>query len=291
MSHDTVLAAGALVTRNGPRGPEVLLVHRPKYDDWSYPKGKLDPGEHLLQAARREVREETGLDIVLGRPLPTQRYVVSGRDKSVSYWAARPVGGRFVPTTEVDRCEWLPFDAARRRLTRSRDSALLDDMAQGPVDTVPIVVLRHAKPVPRSEWNDSDEARPLDARGRASAQVLAALLAAYDIRRLVSSDTVRTMDTLRPYADARSLTIEAQPLVSESGFTNAGSAAVTALRRLLDSPSATVICTHKALLLPVVRALCALCAGMAPAQPLSAGGFWVLHVASGAVVAVETHDA
>nr|WP_269205360.1 NUDIX hydrolase [Motilibacter aurantiacus] len=285
------MAAGALVRRPGPSGPEVLLVHRPKYDDWSFPKGKLDEGEHVLAAARREVREETGLDVVLGRPLTTQRYQVSGRDKAVSYWAARPTGGQFVPTHEVDRCEWLPFDAARRRLTRPRDAALVGELAAGPGETVPLVVLRHAKPVARDEWAGAADDRPLDGRGRATADALVPLLAAYGIERLVTSDTVRTVDTIAPYAAAHSLPLEAHPLLSEEGFRNAGSAAVTELRALLDAPVPTAICTHKALLLPVVRALCALCPAAAPSQPLAAGGFWVLHAADGTVVAVETHEA
>nr|WP_269204669.1 histidine phosphatase family protein [Motilibacter deserti] len=151
--------------------------------------------------------------------------------------------------------------------------------------------MRHAKPVPRDEWAGADEVRPLDARGRATAQALVPLLAAYGIERLIASDTARTMGTLQPYADAMSLTMEAQPLVSESGFANAGSAAVVELQRLLHASAGTVVCTHKALLLPVVRALCALCPSLAPAHALSAGGFWVLHVTAGTVVAVETHDA
>ena len=85
-----VRAAGAVVTR---KGGDVLLVHRPRYDDWSFPKGKLDPGEHAVTAAVREVAEETGLDVRLGPPLPGQRYrLANGRTKAVSYWTARVVG-------------------------------------------------------------------------------------------------------------------------------------------------------------------------------------------------------
>src|SRR3954470_1380615 len=85
-----VLAAGAVVFRPGKR---VLLVHRPRYDDWSFPKGKLDPGEHVTSAAVREVAEETGLRVRLGPPLPGQRYpAAGGRVKGVSDWGGRGGG-------------------------------------------------------------------------------------------------------------------------------------------------------------------------------------------------------
>jgi 8-oxo-dGTP diphosphatase len=125
------LAAGALLWRRPPYGPpdggiEVALVHRPKYDDWSHPKGKLKSGEDFLTAAVREVREETGMECVPGEPLPTARYLVNGRRKEVRYWAAEAVSGRFVPSREVDRMLWLPPAAARHRLTHDRDRELVD---------------------------------------------------------------------------------------------------------------------------------------------------------------------
>ncbi|GGO87324.1 DNA mismatch repair protein MutT [Wenjunlia tyrosinilytica] len=113
--------------RESPFGDhiELALVHRPKYDDWSFPKGKLHRGESFRQAALREVREETGLDCVLGRQLPTVHYLANGRPKEVRYWEAVPVGGSFAPSHEVDRMVWLPVGAARRRLTHERDENLL----------------------------------------------------------------------------------------------------------------------------------------------------------------------
>ncbi|MFF4651858.1 NUDIX hydrolase [Streptomyces sp. NPDC001380] len=106
--------------------PLVALVHRPKYDDWSMPKGKLEAGEDALAAALREVREETGLGCVPGAELPVRRYWVRGRPKEVRYWAAVPSGGAFAPNREVDRLEWLPAAAARARLTHDHDRVLVD---------------------------------------------------------------------------------------------------------------------------------------------------------------------
>lgn len=123
---DPVLAAGAVLWRRTPRGPEIALVHRPKYDDWSHPKGKLRAGEDGPRAARREVREETGMECVLGAPLPTSRYRVHGQPKEVRYWAAEATTGSFTPNRETDDLLWLPPAAARDRLTHDLDRPLVD---------------------------------------------------------------------------------------------------------------------------------------------------------------------
>jgi 8-oxo-dGTP diphosphatase len=109
---------------------EVCLVHRPKYDDFSWPKGKLRRGEDPLAGALREVAEETGCSAVPGVELPTQHYLARGRPKQVRYWAARAVSGAFRPTDEVDRILWLSPTAARGRLTHERDEALIDALLQ-----------------------------------------------------------------------------------------------------------------------------------------------------------------
>jgi 8-oxo-dGTP diphosphatase len=122
-----VQAAGGIVLRRSPTGElAVLLVHRPRYDDWTFPKGKVDEGETAEQAARREVREETGLDCAVGRRVGSVRYRDgSGRPKVVIYWEMTAHGGSFEPNDEVDRIEWLSVDAAVDRLTYENDRELL----------------------------------------------------------------------------------------------------------------------------------------------------------------------
>jgi 8-oxo-dGTP diphosphatase len=122
----TAPGAAGCGTREGGADVEVALVHRPRYDDWSLPKGKLKRGEDYAAAAVRETREETGLDCELGAALPATYYLVAGRPKEVRYWAARARPGDFTANAEVDTLVWLPPSAARHRLTHDRDRPLID---------------------------------------------------------------------------------------------------------------------------------------------------------------------
>ncbi|MFD3558950.1 NUDIX hydrolase [Streptomyces sp. NPDC058686] len=139
--NDTIRAAGCVLWRRSSHDDvpqalnfdragevpiEICLVHRPKYDDWSHPKGKLKRGEEALEAALREVAEETGFQCAPGAHLPTTRYIARGRPKRVDYWAAEATDGAFTPNREVDRIAWLSPTAARRRLTQPRDKTLVD---------------------------------------------------------------------------------------------------------------------------------------------------------------------
>ncbi|MEW2117433.1 NUDIX hydrolase [Streptomyces sp. NPDC005474] len=125
-----VLAAGCVLWRHSPvdGGLEICLVHRPKYDDWSHPKGRLKRDEETLAAALREVEEETGYEAAPGAPLTTSHYEANGRPKQVSYWEAQTTSGAFAPNDEVDRILWLPPETARDRLTQPRDKDLIDEL-------------------------------------------------------------------------------------------------------------------------------------------------------------------
>ena len=254
MAQSEVVAAGAVVTRKG-RG--VLLIHRPRYDDWSFPKGKADPGEHVLATAVREVAEETGLRVRLAAPLPDQRYRVSGRPKRVHYWVGRVVGdddvSGFVANGEVDEVAWLPWDEARARLTYPYDRDTLDHAARVRKRSHALVVLRHAHARSRSGWTADDRLRPLAPDGVAQTEAIEPLLAAYDVSRVVSSGSTRCLDTVAPYAALEGLEVEARDELSEEG---ASASKVTALvDELLAEDEGTVVCTHRPVLPTVLDAL------------------------------------
>jgi 8-oxo-dGTP pyrophosphatase MutT (NUDIX family) len=121
--NDTVRAAGGVICDDQGR---VALVYRPKYEDWTFPKGKLEPGESEEEAALREVREETGLDVELGRELGYVEYTdPHGRPKTVHYWEMGVNGGEFTPNREVSDLRWLPFDEAPEQLSYDRDREIL----------------------------------------------------------------------------------------------------------------------------------------------------------------------
>ncbi|MEO7061685.1 MAG: NUDIX hydrolase [Lapillicoccus sp.] len=246
-------AAGTVPWRRRRGALEVAVVHRPKYDDWSWPKGKLDPGEDWPVAAVRETEEETGLEVRLGIPLPPTAYTVLDRmgqpaSKQVRYWAAEVVGGAGHLENEIDEVSWLDVSTAHDKLDYARDReqlrAVVRADTEGNLTTWPLVIVRHAKARSRSSWSHDDPLRPLDARGIAQAGAIVPLLAAFGISRLVSSPSKRCVDTLRPYAAALSLPLKLRDGLSEEGFASEPDRAVRHLRRALDRGAATAICSH-----------------------------------------------
>ena len=217
-SEDTeIRAAGAVVWRPGTDGPEVALVHRSRYDDWSLPKGKPLAGEHVLLTAVREVAEETGIRVVLGLRLPSTHYQLHGnRPKTVDYWAARPADGPqpgFVPNDEVDQVAWLGLAAAQDRLSYPHDAGVLDEFAAGPPDTIPFILIRHASAGNKEDWraagHDDDLKRPLDDEGLRQQQQLALLLQCYATGQVLSSLAERCIGTVQAYAEATGQGVQA----------------------------------------------------------------------------------
>lgn len=256
----TLRAAGALPWRRRRGTLEVALVHRPAYDDWAWSKGKLDGAEEFPTAAVREVEEETGLRVRLGRPLPASEYAMvdkAGRPtrKRVRYWAAEVTGGDGRLVNEIDEVAWLDPAAAFARLDYARDReqlrALVRHDQEGTLTTWPLVVVRHAHARPRSSWTGDDRERPLDARGVRRSREIVPLLDAFGVSRLVTSSSTRCVQTLEPYARAAGLPLRAKGSLTEETFAVDPDKAVRRLHKTLERGQASALCSHG----PVLPAL------------------------------------
>jgi len=285
-----VAAAGTVVLRPVTDSePEVLLVHRPRYNDWSLPKGKIDPDEYLAGCAVRETREESAVDVRLGLPLDQITYAISGGKKTVSYWRARAVKeGIHKPDDEVDEVLWLPASEALEQVTYDDERPLITQALELPGDTTPLVLVRHGKAMERSNWTGRDRARTLNERGRRQSRLLVPLLEAFGVGMLASSSAVRCMKTLQPYAKAHRLEVEGWSTLTEEEGEKSPKAVVTLTRRLaqkaVESGVPLAICGHRPVLPLMLEAL-----GI-PARPLQPGTAIVAHLdPSGNVLAVEVH--
>jgi 8-oxo-dGTP diphosphatase len=272
------------VWRYGSDEPEVVVVHRPRWDDWTFPKGKLEPGEKPIAAAAREVEEETGLRVWLGPRLRDDHYTIAnGQPKVVSYWCAQPPRKaditRYEPNSEIDRVEWHSLTKARKTLSYPRDVDLLGELTLSSFDSSVLLVVRHAEARKRKTWRHDDAERPLSAEGRRTSERLAPVFAAYGITRVVTSDAVRCVDTMLPFVNGYDVKSRLDPGLSEERASKKSLARAAA--RALESEKRMALCTHR----PVLPALCA-ALGIAETE-LDPGGMIVIHRSTGKVLSVE----
>lgn len=291
-----VRAAGGVLWRGDPRDPEVALVHRPRYDDWTLPKGHVDAGEHDLVAAFREVREETGVRALPGRPLGHTDYVAGGRPKRVRWWAAQQLEVEDAPDDEVDELAWCAVADAVRRLDVTSDRALVRRLVLRPVATVPVALVRHAHAGSRQRWRGDDDERPLSGRGRAQALALVDPLALLGPALVRAAGPVRCRATLEPLAAAAGVDVAVEERLAEAANRDdAVEAAHEALAEVLAAGEPAVLCSQGGVL-PTLLARVLSEHGVRPvdracvpaAKPRKASTT-VLHVADGRVVAAEHH--
>lgn len=308
MSEATVYAAGGVVWRLHEGKLRVLLVQRTRYRDLTLPKGKVEAGETLMETAVREIHEETGVRVILGAPVGVSRYrLPNGRDKIVHYWATEATGpalraSSFAPNKEIAALEWMSLKKARSRLSYPVDVDILDSFAalvdRGALRTFPVIALRHAKALPRDEWNGEDAARPLSARGRRQAEALVGPLSAYGVRRIVTSSATRCVDTVTPLASALGRRVDRTPLIGQDAW-ESGTAdvrAVVADRIRAGKPA--VLCSHRPVLPGILNELALATGTMAEAYlgssaALEPAAFSVAHIPvddpGAGIVAIERH--
>ena len=267
-------AAGGVVWRDGPVGIEVLLVHRPGYDDWTFPKGKLESGECLVECARREVMEEAGVRPLIGRYLGDISYdKQEGHRKVVHYWAMRADEVDFAPSSEVDRIRWVHEASLADQVSYPTERNLSERLVDGwrdPADR--ILLVRHADAGKRDRGPDPDSARPLSERGRAEAAGLVEGLDGFPIDAILTSYAARCRQTVTHIATAR----KRVPQLAIELWEESRPAEVRAL--LGNRPEGTsLLCSHRPIVGTILRALM----GKDQALVLEKGSTWVLDFADG----------
>lgn len=256
-----IYAAGCVCWRIRGGNLQVLLIHRPRSDDWSWPKGKQDNGETLPETAVRELREETGLRVRLGIPLADVRYRAGSKRKLVRYWAAEiPAGVKPTPDRrEVDAASWVSPAKARKMLTNSKDIAPLDTLEAhartATLATRPVIVVRHAKAMPRSSWQRAEGDRPLAATGKRQALAVTRLLAAWSPQRVVTSPWLRCMSTVVPYATKNGIKVKERKVLTEAAHKRNPAKAAAEVAKLFEKDHSTVLCTHRPVLPTVLSVL------------------------------------
>ncbi|MFM6977862.1 MAG: NUDIX hydrolase [Micrococcales bacterium] len=310
---NTVVAAGAILWRIEKDELKVAIIHRSRYDDWSWPKGKLDKGETIAEAAVREIREETGLKVTLGVHLAEINYQLpNGNNKQVHYWAAQVSdkalsNTKFKPSEEVEKVDWKTIPQARKLLSYEFDYVPLNNLVAlhdaGLLETKPLIVLRHAKAMARSDWRGGkavdDGRRPLHEFGKQQAKALIPTIASFGPKQVVSSPWKRCKDTVAPYAIKKKLAIIERHQLSELGNAKRPSRTSDVIEDFVERSKSVVICSHRPSLPTILKTL----AGYAPlnlrkqindATALRPGQMLVAHVnrtgKKPRVVAVELQE-
>jgi 8-oxo-(d)GTP phosphatase len=304
-----IFAAGAVCWREVGKDLMVAIIHRGRYQDWSFPKGKVDSGETLAEAAVREIKEETGLKVKLGVPLSTVSYPIDkGKTKVVHYWAAKVTdkalaNSKFKPDEEVSEVIWVNADQAFEKLSYRHDRELLQELIDlrknGMLKTKPLIIIRHAHATPRSDFVGEDGKRPLLPEGKKQAKELVRLLSAYGPKRVFTSPWRRCKDTITPYAKAHRYKIIDRGELSEMGNAKGPARTAKVAKRLFADARSSILCTHRPTLPTITQVLASyaepkLAKLILEAKALKPGDFIVLHLTTAGkkprLVAVESQS-
>ena len=287
----TVCAAGAVLWRvTDPAADaalEIAVIHRPRYDDWSLPKGKVDLGETVPVAAVREVFEETGHRAILGRRLATVSYPIDSGTKKVYYWAARSTGGQFVPGREVDELRWLPVADAMRKLDYAQDRKVLRQFLKKPADTQTVLVVRHGTAGDKARYSGDDTKRPLDKKGRAQAEALVAQLLAFGATDVYAADRVRCRQTVEPLAAELGVVIHNEPTLTEESYAKSPKRGRHRMLEIAAASGTPAICSQGKVIPDLIAWWCDR-DGVRPDKSRNhKGSTWVLSLSAGRLVAAD----
>ncbi|MBS7547579.1 NUDIX hydrolase [Dietzia massiliensis] len=280
-----VPAAGAVLYRMDGDSPLCAVVHRPRYDDWSLPKGKVDAGEALPVTAVREIEEETGFAAELRSRIGTTAYPLKENTrKEVTYWSALATGGDFHPNSEVDEIRWVPVDEAKRLVSYPLDRKILTRFDDAPRARSVLLLVRHAKAGRRSEWSGDDDLRPLEKNGRVQAEMLAPMLSAFGVTRLHSAPRVRCEQTLAPLADELGESVATEPALSDEAYLDDPAAAVSRLIRIAAGDGIAAVSSQGTAIPGMVCDLAGPAGLDVGDASTKKAGVWVLGFDGGAVV-------
>jgi 8-oxo-dGTP diphosphatase len=282
----TVAAGGGVVWRLREGRVELAVIHRPRYDDWTLPKGKLEPGEIELAAAVREVREELGARVAVSRRIGRVRYAINATRKTVCFWAMRYLDGDFEPSDEVDAVEWVTPSKARTLLSYDTDTSVLSDFTSMPPADSVIILVRHGRAGKRSEWRGDDNRRPLDELGVRQAERIAKFLPYFAPNQIYSADPLRCVQTVEPLATALDLSVQVDAVFDDHSYAQSPLASETAVLALAK-PGAVSVVSSQGMTIP------SLVDRLGPGSRSSdtrKGALWVLSMVDGDAVAADYYD-
>ena len=288
----TILAAGAVLWRKGDKKKiEVLIIHRPKYDDWTFPKGKAEIGEPLIACAYREVLEETNIETAFGPYLGEVEYLTNDGKKKVSFWSAKVIKEKeFNSNAEVDQLKWVEVTKVKELLTLDTDRKILEQFLRIELDTKPLILLRHAKAVTRDEWQGEDDDRPLDSYGQNQAKRLLAMYQVFNLEQIHSSDAVRCYDTVVAIAKGLSIKLEVTGKLSESTFKKDKEKAFDYAKELIKSNESVLLCSHNPILPKMLNKLTKKSEVDADEGKLLPADGWVIHRIGKEVIQIDRID-
>ena len=285
-----IRAAGALLWREtAERSVEIALIHRPRYGDWTLPKGKIEQGETALQCAFRELIEETGIKANFTQQLGSVDYEENGQSKRVIFWAAHCAldASNFIANEEVDQLRWLTLEDALEEATYPTDLEIILKFKDKPKRSDTLIILRHTKALERGDWDEPDSQRTLDEVGFDQAQLLIKHLEPFAIDEVYTSDFTRCVQTVTPIAHARGLSITAVPSLNEETFHEDPARAVSFANALKQDEKNILICSHNPVIPTMLRGILNTKLKNKDLIKLEPGDAWIVHRVNGEIVGLD----